>query len=70
MAEAEPAVVVRNQDAGPSEVDSILPQRTRKPRRIFAIAKLAQMRDGRILAQKAARMIAQHVLFIVEDECH
>jgi hypothetical protein len=36
----------------------------------LSVAQLAQMRDRRLVADKAARAVAQHGLFFGEDESH
>ena len=69
---AEPAAaeILRHQQAGKSHLGERLPQVAGKPGRVLGVAQLPQMRHRRLVADEAARAVAQHRLFFVEDECH
>ena len=69
---AEPAAAefLRHQQAGKSHLGKGLPELAGKSGGVLRIAQLTQMRHRRLVADKAARAIAQHGLFFGKDECH
>ena len=69
---AEPAAaeIFRHQQAGKSHLGKRLPELAGKSRGVLGVAQLPQMRHRRLVADKAARAVAQHGLFFGEDECH
>ena len=69
---AKPAAaeILRHQQSGKSHLGERAPQIAGKSGRVLGIAQLPQMRHRRLVADEAARAVAQHRLFFVEDECH
>ena len=67
MAEAQAAVVLRHEDSGPAHLDEVLPERAREAVGVALVAERAEMRDGRIFGEEAARIVTQHRLFVVEN---
>jgi hypothetical protein len=69
---AKPAAteVLRHQQAGKSHLGKRFPELPGKSGFVLGIAQLPQMRHRRLVADKAARAVAQHGLFFGEDECH
>ena len=65
-----PPKLFRHQQAGKSHLGKAAPQLAGEAGGILAVAQLPQMRHRRLVADKAARAVAQHGLFFVEDECH
>ena len=69
-AQTAAAEILRHQQAGKTHLGERPPEVAGKSGVIVAVSQLPQMRDRRLVADKAARAIAQHRLFFAEDECH
>src|SRR3954452_7286099 len=69
-AKSAAAEILGDQETGKPHFGKRLPELAGKPRRVLAVAQLPQMRHRRLVADKAARAVAQHGLFFGEDECH
>jgi hypothetical protein len=67
VSESQPAVVLRDENSRPAHLDEVFPQRAGESVNVALVAQRTQMRDRRILCQKAARIVAQHRLFVVEN---
>ena len=69
---AEPAAAefFRHQQAGEAHLGKALPELAGEAGGVLAVAQLPQMRHRRLVADEAARAVAQHGLFFGEDEGH
>ena len=67
VSESQAAVVLGNENPGPSHLDEVFPELARESVGVAFVTQRAQVRDGRILGQEAARIVAQHRLFVVQN---
>jgi hypothetical protein len=70
IADAEAAAGLGQHRGRPAEVGHLAPQRGVVAARVAPVAQRAQRRHRRALRQELLRAVAQHALFIVEQQAH
>ena len=70
MAEAQPALVLADQDAGEAHLGEALPHVAREAGGIVCIAQGPHVADRSVLGHEVLRGVAQHRLFVVQVQWH
>jgi hypothetical protein len=70
MAETLSAMLLRHQQPAQAHLGEGRPKLAREAGLVAGVAQLAQVSNGRLVADEVADRIAHHRLFVIEDQRH